>query len=175
MKILKILFFICFFIAALLAFLPKKNLYYYGEEKLAGLKTVIVNERLSEGMFSLYLEHADIYVEDIRAAKVMEAEVVSYLVSTSLQARHIRLSGMAKNFLPTRIETFTMRYDLLHPLTIKFTASGEFGTATGEYLLESHKFEVRLRPSKTMQSDYREILQRMKKAKNGEYRYEERF
>lgn len=175
MKILKIVFLVCFFLASLIAFLPKKNLYYYGEEKLAGLNTIIANERIKEGLFSLDLHNADIYVERIRVVKVIEAKLQTYLLSMHLEAHQIRLSGMAKNFLPTKIEMLGIRYDVWDPLKVKFTASGEFGEASGEYLLTAHKLVVVVHPSKMMRSRYSNILRKMKKEKNGGYSYEQRL
>lgn len=175
MKFLKALFLFCFFVAALIAFLPKKNLYYYAEEQLFKYKTVITNEQVDAGLFSLSLQHADIYVEGIRAAKVMEATLGIYVLHNVLHLHQIRLSGMAKNFLPTRIDSLTLSYDLWDPMQVHLDAKGEFGEAKGEILPLSNKMVIRLKPSKTMLRKYRSILSRMKKAKNGEYSYEQRF
>lgn len=175
MKFLKIVLYICFFIAAVVAFLPKKNLYYFGEEQLAKFKVVIANEQVGEGLFSLDLEHADLYVEGIRAAKVMEASLGIYIVHNALEAHQIRLSGMAKNFLPTRIETLRISYNLWDPLAVRFVAEGEFGVAYGAVLLTKRKIIMTLQPSKTMLGKYRNLLRQMKKAKNGEYSYEQSF
>lgn len=175
MKIVKGLFFVCFFIAALITFLPKKSLYYYAEERLGEFKGVIANEQVDEGVFSLHLEHADLYFEGIHAAKVLDAEFRLYLLGNIFEAHKIRLSGMAKSFLPTKIETLKVRYDLWSPLKVVFWANGEFGEARGEYMITSHTLLVYLHPSKTMQNSYHNLLRRMKKEKSGEYRYEQRF
>ncbi len=174
-KILKSVFLVCFFLACVVAFLPKKNLYYFGEEKLAGAKTIIANEQVKEGLFSLDLQNADVYVEGIRVAKVIEAKLQTYLLSTHLEAHQIRLSGMAKSFLPTKIEVLKMRYELWDPLRVKFTASGEFGEASGAYLPAMRKLVVVVHPSKMMRSRYPNILQKMKKEKNGGFSYEQRL
>lgn len=175
MKILKFLFFALFFIVAVVVFLPKKNLYYFAEEELANSKIVIGNERVEEHPFGLNFEHADIFVEGIRAAKVMDATLKTYLVRTVFEANKIRLSGMAKSFLPTRIEHLDVHYDLWHPLKLYFSADGEFGKAKGSVLLQKRKMILMLYPSKTMQSKYARILRRMKKHKGGVYGYEYGF
>lgn len=175
MKFLKIVLLVCFFIAAVVLFLPKKNLYYFAEEELAKFKTVIAHEQVNEGLFSLNLKHADVYVEGIRVAKVMEASLAVYIVHNALEAHRIRLSGMAKNFLPTRIETLKVSYDLWDPFEIRLMAKGEFGEAEGNYLLKTRKLTVVLHPSKMMRNSYKNLLRQMKKKKNGEYAYEQRF
>lgn len=175
MKFVKILSLALFFLASVIAFLPKKSLYYYGEEKLAGYKTIIANEALEEGLFSLQIAHPDIYVEGIQAVKAMEAKIYTYLVSNGIEIHDIRLSGVAKDFLPTRVERLVVHYDLWHPLHITFNANGEFGTAEGSYSLRTHRVTIMLHPSKMMQSRYRSILHRMKKNKNGGYSYEQRL
>ena len=175
MKFVKILSLILFFLASVIAFLPKKSLYYYGEEKLAGYKTIIANEALDEGVFSLQIAHPDIYVEGIRAAKAMEAKIHTYIISSGIEVHNIRLSGVAKDFLPTKVETLVVHYDLWNPLHITFNANGAFGTAEGSYSLRTHRVTIILHPSKMMQSRYRSILRRMKKTKNGGYSYEQRL
>ena len=175
MKFLKSFALILFFVAAVILFLPKKSLYYYAEEKLERFKTVIANEAIKEGPFSLHLLHADIYIEGIRAAKVMDIDLKTYGLSTLVEAERLRLSGAAGSFLPTKIETLRVRYALWNPLQITFNAEGEFGTAEGSYLITEHKLLLLLHPSKMMQSRYRDILRRMKKNKNGGYSYEQRL
>ena len=172
MKLLKFLFLLFFFIAALIAYAPKKSLYYLAEQELARYKTIIANERVEEGLFSLAVEHADIQIEGIRAAKIIELRLQTYLLHNTLQARRIRLSGMAKNFLPTKVDRLDVRYDLFDPTNVHFEAAGEFGMARGDYSLTSHALNVTLQPSKLMHRRYRNILRQMRKEKNGEYSYE---
>ena len=173
MKLLKFLFFTLFFIASVIFFMPKKNLYFYGEKELLRFRTVIGNERVIEHPFSLELEHADIFVEGVRAAKVMDAKLGIYLFSNVLEAHQIRLSGIAKNFLPTKIESLKVRYAVWDPLHVVFEAHGEFGDAFGKFDLKQRKLSLTLKASKTMQTKYRQLLYRMKKLKNGEYGYEQ--
>jgi len=135
MKFLKIFALLFLFMASLILFLPKKNLYYYAEKQLENYKVVIDNE----------------------------------------EAKQIRLSGMAKNFLPTRVEWLRVHYNLWNPLKVHFEASGEFGKAHGVFLLQEQKVFVTLQPSKMMQSRYANILRRMKREKSGEYSYAQRF
>lgn len=175
MKFAKIIFFVAFFIASVIFFVPKKSLYYYVEEKIAAYKTVVSNEALEEGAFWLHISHPDIYVEGIRVANVKDIRLKAYILSNVVEAHKIRLSGVARDFLPTRIESFTIRYSFWNPTNLTFDANGEFGTATGSYSLRSHILVIKLYPSKMMQSRYRAILHRMKKEKKGGYSYEQRL
>ena len=175
LKFVKILFFAIFFFGSLLYFLPKKNLYYYGEQELKRYHGVIGNEYVTQHPFSLQIEHGDIFVEGIRVAKVMDTSIGVYLLYNSLQAKQIRLSGMAKNFIPTKIDSLEITYTLWDPLRVKLASTGEFGTSWGYFDIRKQKLVLELNASKKMQTQYFKILSKMKKRKDGGYRYEQSF
>ena len=174
-KFVKILFLFSFFIASLILFLPKKNLYYLAERELSKLRTVISDERIEEGAFSLQIKNADIYAQGIHAAKVEDIKLQIYFLTNTLEVRRVRLDEMTKNLLPTEIQTLLIRYALWDPLHITFTAKGKFGLAQGEYALTTRTLTLILQPSTTMLRKYSTLLRQMNKTPTGEYRYERRF
>ena len=163
------------FVAALLFFAPKTNLYYLLEEQLQKLHVVIDNEVVKEHPFSLELEHADVYAEGIRIVKVMELHADLFLFSNTLEANRIRLDGIAKNFLPTKVERAVVHYRVWNPLYATFFATGEFGTLQGRVALKERKLFLVLHPSKYMKQNYVRLLKEMKKTKEGAYSYEQSF
>ena len=173
MKLFQALFYLCFFIAATLFFLPKKNLYYFAEHQLLKHRIIIGDERINKHPFSIEIEDANIYVEGIKAAKIIDTSISLYLLHNVLEAKNIRLSGIAKDFLPTRIDSLRASYDLWNPTKIVFAAEGEFGKVRGSFHLQTHTLSLILQPSHIMETKYRQLLRRMKKQKEGGYSYEQ--
>lgn len=163
------------FAAALLFFLPKSSLYYALEHALEKQHIVIGDEALREKAFALELDHADIYVEGVRAAKVMHTEIHPWLLYNSVEIRGVRLESMLKEFLPTRVERLDVEYALWDPLHLRFFAYGDFGKATGSVDLLKRHLEVSVQPSKSMRLHYAAVLGRMRKAKEGGFVYEQSF
>ncbi len=172
-KIAFIFAWLVFFVAALLFFAPKVNLYYLLEKELQKLHVVIDNETIVEHPFGLELEHADVYAEGIRILKVMELHANVWLVSNSIEAGQIRLDGVAKSFLPTKIEQAVVHYALWNPLYATFEAKGEFGVLQGRVALKERKVFLLLHPSDYMKRHYAQLLGEMKKNKEGGYTYEQ--
>lgn len=163
------------FIGSFLFFLPKANLYYFVEKMLQKEHIVVDNEEIRPKGFSLEIEHADVYVEGIPAAKVMEISIKPYLLLNTVHADFIRLGKAAKGVLPRKIDSFEARYGVFDPMHIVFEAKGEFGTAEGVVDLKERRLHVSLRASETMRRSYGSLLRMMRKTKEGEYTYEQSF
>jgi len=163
------------FIVALMVFVPKKSLYYLVERELQKEHIVIDNEVLEEKLFGLEIEHGEIYVSGVQVAKIMSTSLKPYLVYNAMELEGVRISGVAKSFLPTRIEHATLSYVVWHPTRMKIVADGEFGHLTGVVELKKRVFLMHLSPTKSFVEKYSSLLRRMKKAKKGEYIYERRF
>ena len=163
------------FIVALLAFAPKKSFYFFGEKRLQKWHVVVDNEVLHEDLFSLELENAEIYVSGVKAAKIMQTSFKPYLLRNGIELEGIRISGVAKKFLPTRIDHADLHYEFWHPTQIKIEANGEFGVLDGALNIRNKKLVLHLMPTKSFKREYGSLLRKMKKEKEGGYLYEQRF
>jgi hypothetical protein len=163
------------FIVALMAFMPKKSFYYFAEQRLHKLHVVVDKEMVVEKLFGLEIEHADLYISGVQAAKVMQTSLKPYIVLNTIALRGVRISGVAKSFLPTRIEHATFTYALWQPMEVKIAADGEFGVLRGVVKLKERKLLLHLMPTKRFKREYGSLLRRMKKQKEGGYLYEQRF
>ncbi len=86
-----------------------------------------------------------------------------------VEADRIRLSGLAADALPPRIEKV-----LFLPLEGKIHAVGDFGTLDGDLSYRRRTLTLRLTPSTLMRGKYRATL-RTFKPKDGKYLYETSF
>lgn len=171
-KIYKFFIYVTFFVVMLYAFFPKKNIYYFAEQKLSAFGIIINNETIQENLFSIKLQHADLYVQNIKSATVGNAKCTFLGFYDVLKIKNILLATIANNFLPKKIEEIKIEYTIIHPLSVALTAKGAFGTAKGHFNILNKKVFILFKPSHLMLQQYQNSLQLLKKLPNGEYSYE---
>jgi hypothetical protein len=165
------IYFILFFLAFLF-FLPKENLYFALEKELKTEAVVIYDESIHERLFGVEIEHAFLNAQSIDIAEIQEIDILLLGLYNSVELQGILLSEISANFFPKKIEKVTLRYSIMHPLSLSIQASGEFGVIDGRYSLENKMLTVKLQPSKLLLKSYRRTLRFFKKSKDGEYIYE---
>jgi len=174
-KIGKFFAYLFFFLGALLYFMPKENLYFLGEKELQKYHVVIAHESVKDRGFSLVLRHLDIYVESIKSATVERVDIALFGLYNEVEVDNIHLSSAVASMLPTKIEYVDIKYSVINPLNVTFTALGAFGTVQGVANIKERKIIARLKPSSLMLRNYRSTLRNFKKQANGEYKYVQSF
>lgn len=174
-KIGKFFAYLFFFLGALLYFMPKESLYFLGEKELQKYHVVIAHESVKDRGFSLALRHLDIYVESIKSATVERVDIALFGLYNEVEADNIHLSSAVASMLPTKIEYVDIKYSVINPLNVTFTALGAFGTVQGVANIKERKIIARLKPSSLMLRNYRSTLRNFKKQANGEYKYVQSF
>lgn len=163
------------FLALVIFFSPKENIYYLVQKELKKYSIVIESKDIKDTGFGLKLENVKIYFEGIEAAKTLELDIDLFFVLNSLKAQMIRVSSVASSYIPTKVDTLSATYTIFKPFEIKITSNGEFGEVEGEVNLTEKKLVLNLKASKKMKQDYRKILYKLKKQKDGGYKYEQKF
>ena len=174
-KILLTFLILSLFVFSFWFFLPKKNLYYELEHLLYEQGIVIENETLSEHPFSLEITDADLYFQGIKVAKISSLSINITLLFNSLHAKDIHCANIAKTFIPTRIESVDINYNIIKPLFVSITAYGEFGKLNGGANIKQRKGAIQLKPSKLMEQKYKKLLYKLKKTQGGAYSYVKNF
>jgi len=176
-KIFNFFLYFLFFIVALLYFTPKIGLYYLVEEKSKPLSGVIISkEKLIDNGFSLDIENANVSIKGIDSAIIKNIDIKFLLLYTSINIKGITLSSVANSFLPLDIDRVTIEHSIFHPLVVKGSAKGGFGTALLDIsfnpkTLQRH-LKLILKPSSKMKQNYKRTIRNLKKNKEGEYIYE---
>ena len=174
-KIALFLFYSLFFLAMLLFFTPKENLYYFAEEQLKPLGIVIGYEEVIDHGFSLEIKDAKLYVQKIKSANIASTTIYLFGLYNTITIEDIVLDSTFEQFFPPLINHVTLHENIFSPQKIVAEAIGDFGEAYATVNLLDRNISVLVKPSKLMRSRYRNTLRQLKKTKEGDYRYESKF
>ena len=174
-KIGLFILYVVLFIAALLFFTPKENLYYFAEEQLKPLGVVIGYEDAIDHGFTLEISHAQLYFKKIKSADVGSINIAIFGLYNAIDIKNIVLDSAAEQFFPPLIEHIEIRQNIFAPLEISAQALGDFGEAQAVVNLSDRNGTVLLTPSKLMSKRYRNTLRQLKRTKEGTYRYAFKF
>ncbi|WP_428738046.1 hypothetical protein [Sulfurimonas sp.] len=159
------------FVLALIMFTPKQSVYYFAEKKLQPFDVIISHESLEDNLFSLGIEHAQVYGQNIEAANVEKANVIILGLYNSVSIENVKLASFLESFVPQDVEHISINYSIINPLAVTISANGDFGVVDGELSLLDQNLSLVLQPSKLMHSKYQTTLREFKKQSNGEYTY----
>jgi len=174
-KLLKFLSFTLFFLFALIVFIPKESIYYFGEKQMQAFDIVISNEKLTENVLSLDIENLNVSAKGVESAIIGKADITLLLFYNSLRFEKIKLSSVVEAYAPSNIEHIELTYSILNPLHVLVNAKGDFGEAHASVNLLERALHILMKPSKIMSSHYKKTLHFFKKSKNGEYVYAKNF
>ena len=127
-NILISLFFIWF---AILIFMPKQKFYYTLERELLKQGVEINEKSIEEGIFSLNITDAKIYVKGIEVANIDEINFFTLLFYSNVTISSIIIDDYLKEYTPGDINKLIIMHSLLAPLKAFVTISGDFGIAEG--------------------------------------------
>jgi len=136
--------FLLLFWVALIVFMPKEELYYALEKKLAEEGIEINEAEISEGMFSLDLQGVTVYAKGIKIATVAEVSCFTLLFYTSVEVKDIAVDQALSAMVPTKIASVDLTHSILMPMTVRLSAEGDFGMANGIIDLLERKVHIDL-------------------------------
>lgn len=175
-KVFAFLLYTIFFLAMVIYFTPKVNLYYEAEIALKKFNIIISDENIKDKGFSLAIERADIYAMDgIKVANIDAFELKVLGVYNRVHIEGVTLTSAAASFVPTKINRIDMQYSVLNPLNVTAFALGDFGEANAIVNLKERHLRVTLLPSKLMFSRFKNTIKMLKKSDEGTYVYEYDF
>ena len=146
-------------------FLSKTRLCNAALAKLATQKVGVCYDRRTASPLGCSLRRTRILYDHSPVAAVHTLKLTPWRI----EARGIRLEGMAASLFPPRIEA--IRFD---PLRGSIEAYGDFGRLTGRIDYFKRIVTLLLTPSALMRRDGRQLLSAFR-YKNGRYRYVIRF
>ncbi len=174
-KIGLFLLYIVLFLAALLFFTPKENLYYYAEEQLKPLHVVIGYEDVVDEGFTLSVHHASLYVQKIKSADIGKINLAVFGFYNRLDVENVVLDTTFEQFFPPIIEHLEVKQTIFDPLNVYAVAHGDFGEAEASVNLVDRNGTVYVTPSKMMTKRYRNTLRQLRRSKEGVYSYVFKF
>ena len=160
-----------FFFLALILFMPKSSFYFLAEKEMQKYNLIISNEELNEKFLTLNIKHLDVSLKGVHSADIESVDIMFLALYNSIELHNIKLSSVAKSFMPTKLEYINIYYTLINPLVIKGEAKGELGSVDMEFDIVHQTLRVILKPSKIMLQKYARSLRYFKRNKKGEYVY----
>ena len=157
---------------ALLAFMPKEELYYALEHKLVDYGIELNEHNIKSGLFSLEISDIDIYVEGIKIAHINQMDFFITLVFNKLNISDIILDSSIKSLIHLdiqQIQNANLVYSIISPQKADISLEGDFGNATG-YININRVLHLNFSMTKNLNS-FTNILE---KDDNGWY-YETKF
>ena len=129
---------------ALLAFMPKEELYFRAEQELASQGVEINEAQMDEGLFGLELMDAKVYVEGIKVATVKRISFFTLLFYNKIEADGVQTDASLHRMAPASITHIAITHSILHPQTLTIEAEGSFGKAEGTLSLATHTLHLDL-------------------------------
>ena len=129
---------------AIIVFMPKQELYYALEEKLAEQDIEINETQIDEGLFSLTISGAKVYVKGIEVASIEKIDLFTLLVYNSIDIESMLFDDSLKSFVPQKIEKSLFLHSILSPFKVFITTMGSFGLAEGEADMNNHSVRIDL-------------------------------
>ena len=120
-----ILFIVALYIGAVI-FMPKSQLYYFAEKQLKNRGIVIGNEKLTEKIAFLNVQHPVVYFQGVDVARAANIKITPLLLVNRLEANSVELLNIAKKFIDININTLTAKQSIFNLYRIKIDATGSF-------------------------------------------------
>ena len=155
---------------ALLIFMPKQEIYYALEKELAQQEIEINEKSIEEGVFSLTLNQASVYVKGIKIATIEEFTLFTLLFYTKVELDTLLLDDSLKAMAPQQTDKAIVSHSLLSPLEASLSAEGSFGVIEGNVDLKERKLHINFTETKEIEM----IKSQLKKDEKGWY-YETSF
>jgi len=175
MKILKFIFIFLFFIFALLAFLPKTNLFYFAETFLQKKEIYISDENIVDKFYKVQVKDANIIYEDILIGNFKQLDVTPMLFYNKIILNNAKMLSDNFKFIPKELKTLELVYSILSPKLIEIKSKSSIGDLHGNFDLIAQTISLELNANKQEERRYRQILKYFKKHKGGKYTYEKKL
>jgi len=129
---------------ALLAFMPKEEMYFRAEQALASQGIEINEGQMDEHLFGMTIKDATIYVQGINVATVKDISLFTLLFYTRVEADDVRADASLAHMLPASVAHLVITHTLMHPETVYIEAEGSFGKVEGTLSLQTRKLHLDL-------------------------------
>lgn len=136
---------------ALVILMPKQEIYYKLEEALDSYEIRLNEEKKSEGFFSLNLKGVSVYVKGINVATIEELNLFTLLFYSSVELRSLLVDDSLKTMIPQETTSAVLRHSILSPLDASVSASGSFGSLTGNIDLNERRVHLDFNESENIQ------------------------
>jgi hypothetical protein len=152
--------------------LPKANLYYGLENELKKYEIIISDETIIEKNFGIELIDGKIYAQDIESLSFKKLDFDFKIYRNTLDIKSISPTGAFKSMMPD-ILYLTLNHSIFNPTIIHLKSMSSEWSVHGYIDIDNRTLKVVLVPKKSFKK--RDFINMMKKNKNGNYEYDQKF
>ena len=171
----KTVFFLFAFIASIIFFAPKTQLYYKAESFLAEKSVILSEETVKDRGFIFSIKGGRLYYDDLEVAQLNEITVLPLVFFNRLSVAPFAFSKEMKGFIPAMVTSMYLQYSIADPLHIVCKAEGDFGVLDGSIAFMDRNISIDLIPSEKLLQSRPPWLRQLKKEEGGVYRYESAY
>ena len=163
------------FMAILLVFAPKTNLYYQAEVLLKPYGVIVSSEEPSDFGIGFALKNAELYYEDLKVGSFDEAALLPLLLYNRVGIESFSFSNEMRNVIEGTVEHAVLVYTPLMPFRVSLEGSGDLGDFNGTLNLKERSVTIDLSASEALLKRSPFWLKKLKKTDEGVYRYATRY
>jgi len=152
------------FFLALIVFLPKENLFYYGLQKLKKQNIELNYKKLEDDFDKLSIDKTKVYYQGIEALEVQNIDTKVWFFINNIEFKKVILNDSIKKMVPT-IDSFQllqMQYTLIDPLHIQIKGIFNEGKLKGSFNLIDRVIKIEFYTSKSFKSKYKSLIKLLK-------------
>jgi hypothetical protein len=138
----KILLFSTIIYFAIIAFMPKTELYHTVEKALEKEDIRLNEVEIEEGLFFVNINDITVYVKGIAIAHIDSVEFRTYLFYNTLSIKNIMVDESLHTQVPAQADKVQIIYSLMNPFSLSIDTNGSFGLLTGKILLDEQNIKL---------------------------------
>ena len=158
---------------SLIFFLPKKELYFFGESQLTKYKAIIGEEQIRDRFFDLELKNGKLFIDEIDMASFEKINIYPTFFINKVKLQNFSPTKSLQKIMPVEIRNLVLFHTIFNPLKIDIKIGGNFGDGEGVVDLDKKFVKIYLKPKKESKS-FSKIKKFLKKTKEG-WIYEKKF
>lgn len=160
-------------LVSILFFVPKVNLYYFGEKILSEYQTKILGEEFHDNGLGFDINNLEMYYNDVFVSNIGSFSFVSYIFYTTIDINTIKVDQMLKKFSVVDMESIQITHSVVDPIHLNISVESGVGSVSGYVDIVQQSLHLVFTPNKKSK-EYKGVLKHFKLI-NGEYVHERNF
>lgn len=164
--ILKPIVYFLIFVFALLAFLPKENLYYFVADKVKQHKIELSQSYLKDNFLFFNIDNLNIFYDGIDLVNIKSFDFSMLLFYNDITLNNLQVQKSMSRFAPETIDQVRLNYSVIDPLNINIDGFFKEGSLKGKLDILKRVVNLELTVSKSFSKKYKNTLKYFKKEKS---------
>ena len=150
---------------SMMFFIPKTELYFFGEKQLKKYQVIIGEEHIENRIFDIKLTNGKLFIDGIDMASFEKINIQPTIFINIIKLKNFKPNQSLKKIVPVEIKAFLLHHTLLNPMKIDITINGNFGDGEGILDWDKKFIKIYLKPKKS--KSFNQLKKFLKKTKEG--------